>query len=209
VYLGTTHADTTLADGTHVYALRNPITVPGRHTLKVRLLHAWLSHNNYSIFQDNDALVPRYDDGGEERAPDLTVRLPHGDQWVDDDVAILNDGRLHDYVASYDLFTKRRTLEGTYDAEAVLVVQPGTTCGSLFGLGVCERATVSDDFRLALIAGHVVDLTRTSCAFVHNNLLTQNRDPRWRRVGEISARIPLNADCNENDHYSANAFVSV
>ena len=209
VYLDTAYADATLADGTHVFALRDPITVPERHTLQVRLLNAWLPHSYYSIFGENDTLVLAYDDGSAERAPDVTVRLPHGNRSVDDVVAFLNADRLQDYVASYDEFTNRLTLEGTDDAEAVLVVQPGTTCQRLLGLRVGDRATLSDNFHFQLTAGSVVDLTRTSCAFVHSNLLTQNRDPRMRRVGDILARIPSSAQFNEIDHYSPDAFVSV
>jgi hypothetical protein len=70
-------------------------------------------------------------------------------------------------------------------------------------------ANLSDDFHFQLTASSVVDLTRTSCAFVHNNLLTQKRDPRMRRVGDILAKIPSRAQFNEIDHYSADAFVSV
>jgi hypothetical protein len=33
MYLDTAYADATLADGTHVFALRDPITVSERHTL--------------------------------------------------------------------------------------------------------------------------------------------------------------------------------
>jgi hypothetical protein len=128
---------------------------------------------------------------------------------VDDVVAFLNAGRLQDYVASCDGFTNRLTLEGTDDAEVVLVVQPGTTCQRLLGLRVGGRATMSDNFHFQLTASSVVDLTRTSCAFVHNNLLAQNKDPRMRRVGDILAKIPSNAQFNEIDHHSTDAFVSV
>jgi hypothetical protein len=209
VYLDIAYADATLADGTHVFALRDPITVPERHSLQVRLLNAYLPHSYYSIFEDVDTLVLAYDDGGEERAPDVTVRLLHGNRSVDDIVAYLNDGRLQDYVASYDENTNRLTLEGTDDADAVLVVKAGTTCQRLLGLRVGDRATLSDDFHFRLTGSSVVDLTRTSSAFVHSNLLTQNRDPRTRRVGDILAKIPSSAQFNEIDHYTADAFVSV
>jgi hypothetical protein len=64
-----------------------------------------------------------------------------------------------------------------------------------------ERATLSDNFHFALTAGHVVDLTRTSSAFVYNNLLTQNRDPLSRLlVGDILVNIPSNAHIKEIDH---------
>jgi hypothetical protein len=39
-WLDTAYADATLADGTPVFAMRDPITVPERNTLKVRLLNA-------------------------------------------------------------------------------------------------------------------------------------------------------------------------
>jgi hypothetical protein len=55
--LDTSYADATLDDGTHVFALRDPITAPKRHTLLVRLLNAWLPHSYYNIFEENDALV--------------------------------------------------------------------------------------------------------------------------------------------------------
>jgi hypothetical protein len=132
LYLDTIYSDATLADGTHVFALRDPITVPERHTLHVRLLNAWLPLSYYSIFEENDTLVlGYYDDGSDEWAPDVTVRLPRGNRSMDDLVAFLNAGRLHDYVARYDEFTNRVTLEGTDEAEAVLVMQPGTTCQRL------------------------------------------------------------------------------
>jgi hypothetical protein len=151
----------------------------------------------------------KYDDGGEEREPDVTVRLPHGNRSVDDLVAYLNDGRLQDYVASYDESTNCLTFKaGTDDAEAVLVVQPGTTCGCVLGMSVGDRATMSSDFRFALTASDVVDLTRTSSAFVHNNLMTQNKDPRTRRVGDILAKIPSSAQFNKIYHYSTDALIS-
>jgi hypothetical protein len=40
LYLDIAYIDATLADGTHVFALRDPITVPGRHAPQVRLLNA-------------------------------------------------------------------------------------------------------------------------------------------------------------------------
>jgi hypothetical protein len=101
------------------------------------------------------------------------------------------------------------TLEGTDDAEAVLVVQMGTTCQRLLGLRVGDMATLSDDFHLRLTASSVVDLTHTSCAYVHNNILSQDMDPRTRRVGDTLEKIPSAAQFNEIDHYSADAFVSV
>jgi hypothetical protein len=209
VYLDTAYADATLADGTHVFALRDPITVSERHTLHVRLLNAWLSHIYYNIFEENDTLVLNYDDGGDEQAPDVTVRLLHGNRSVDDVVAYLNDGWLQDYVASYDENTNRLTPGGTDDAKAMLVVKAGTTCGRLLGMSVGDKATMSDDFRFQLTANSVVDLTRTSSAFVHINLLTQNMDPRTRHVGDILAKFQSSAQFNEIDHYTEDAFVSV
>ena len=105
VYLDTAYADATLADGTHVFALRDPITVPERHTLQVRLLNTWLPKSYYNIFEENDSVVLGYDNGSNEWAPDVTVRLPHGNRSVDDLVAFLNAGHLQDYVARYDEFT--------------------------------------------------------------------------------------------------------
>jgi hypothetical protein len=92
------------------------------------LLNAWLPKSYYNIFEENDSVVLGYDDGRNEWAPDVTVRLPHGNRSVDDLVAFLNAGHLQDYAARYDEFTNLMTLEGTDDAEAVPVVQPGTTC---------------------------------------------------------------------------------
>jgi hypothetical protein len=54
-----------LNDGTHVFSLLDPITVPLGHTLQVRLLITWLPHTYYSIFDENDTLVLQYDDGGD------------------------------------------------------------------------------------------------------------------------------------------------
>jgi hypothetical protein len=153
------------------------------------MLNASLPHSYYNIFEENDTPVLAYDDGGQERAPDVTVRLLHGNRSVDDVVAYLNDGRLHDYVASYDKSTNRLPLEDTDDADTVLVVKAGTTCQRLLGLRVGDRATLSDNFHFRLTACSVVDLTRTSSAFVHNNLLTQNMDPRTRWIGDILAKI--------------------
>jgi hypothetical protein len=96
VYLDTAYANATLADGTNFFALRDPTNVPEGHTLEVRLLSAWLPHIYYNILEANDALVLSYDDGNEERVPDVTVRLPHGNRSVDDLVAYLNAGRMQD-----------------------------------------------------------------------------------------------------------------
>jgi hypothetical protein len=81
---------------------------------------------------------------------------------VDDLVAYLYHRRLQDCVTSYDNFTNNLMLAGTEEAETGVVVKPGTTCGRLLGMSVGERATLSDDFRFALTAGSVVNLTRTS-----------------------------------------------
>jgi hypothetical protein len=116
LFIDTAYADATLTDGTHVFSLRDPITVPERHTQQVRLLNAWLPHSYYNIFEENDALVRSNDDGGDGRAPDVTVRLPHGNRSVNELVAYLNAGRLQDCVARYDEFTNLLTLDGTDDA---------------------------------------------------------------------------------------------
>jgi hypothetical protein len=50
VYRDTAYADEKLVDGTHVIALRDPITVPARATLHVLMLNAWLMHSYYSTF---------------------------------------------------------------------------------------------------------------------------------------------------------------
>jgi hypothetical protein len=79
----------------------------------------------------------------------------------------------------------------------------------MLGLDVGATASMSDDFRLKLVAGRIVDLTRTRSIFMHSNLLTQNRDPRTRRVGDIMAKIPNSAKFNEIDHFTSDAFVDV
>jgi hypothetical protein len=135
--------------------------------------------------------------------------LPHGNRSVDDIVAFLKDGRLDEYVASYDENANRLTLEGTDDADKVLAIMPGTTCQRLLGLDVGAGASLSDDFHFKLTGARTVDMTRTSSVFVHSNLLTQKRDPRTRRVGDILAKIPNSAHFNEIDHYSSDAFVDV
>mgnify|MGYP003684306549 CR=1 FL=1 len=209
LFLDTEYADATLDDGTHVFSLLDPITVPLGHTLQVRLLNAWLPHTYYSIFEGNDTLVIAYDDGGDIPLGDVTIKLPHGNRSVDDIVVYLNDGRLDGYVVSYDENTNRLTFEGMENTQTVLVVKPGTTCQRLLGLDVGASASVSDDFALRLVASRIVDLTRTSSVFVHTNLFTQNRDPRTRRVGDILAKIPSSAQFNEIDHFSSDAFVDV
>jgi hypothetical protein len=100
----------------------DPFTVPLGHTLQVRLFNTWLPHTFYSIFEGNDTLVLHYDDGGKIRPNDVTIKLPHGNQSVDDIVAFLNDGRLDAYVLSYDENTNRLTFEGSDNAETILVV---------------------------------------------------------------------------------------
>jgi hypothetical protein len=112
-------------------------------------------------------------------------------------------------VASYDENTNRLSFEGTDSAETILVVVPGTTCQRLLGLDVGASASTSDDFHFKLTASRIVDLTRTSSVFVHSNLLTQNRDPRTRRVGDVLAKIPSSAQFNQIDHFSSDAFVDV
>jgi hypothetical protein len=132
---------------------------------------------SFSIFEGKDTLVLHYDDGGEIRSDDVTIKLPHGNRSVDDIVAFLNDGRLGKYVASYDENINRLTFEETKNAETILAVMPGTTCQRLLGLDVAASTSISDDFHLKLNASRIVDLTRTSSVFVHSNLLTQNIDP--------------------------------
>jgi hypothetical protein len=160
-------------------------------------------------FDGNDTLVLNYEDGDETRPANVTIKLPHGNRSVDDIVVCLNDGRLDEYVASYDENTNRLTFEGTDNVETILIVMPGTICKRMLGLDVGAMASMSDDFRLKLVGGRIVDLTRTSSVFVHSNLLTQNHDPRTRRVGDITAKIPSSAQFNEIDHFSSDAFVYV
>jgi hypothetical protein len=55
--LDTVYTDAKLDDGTHVFSLRDPLTVRQGHALQVRLLNAWLSHTYYNIFDGNDTRV--------------------------------------------------------------------------------------------------------------------------------------------------------
>jgi hypothetical protein len=95
------------------------------------------------------------------------------------------------------------------------MIGEGTTCTRLLGLSVGDSAHIvegepySFEPKLLLTASRIVDLTRTSSVFVHSNLLTQNRDPQTRRVGDILAKIPRSAQFNGIDHYSSDAFVDV
>jgi hypothetical protein len=100
VYLDTAYADVVLVDGTHVFSILDPITVPQGFTMQVRLLNAWLPHTYYNIFDGNDMLVLHYDDGGEVLGQPVIIKLPRGNRSIDDIVAFLNDGRLDEYVAS-------------------------------------------------------------------------------------------------------------
>jgi hypothetical protein len=208
VYLDTAYADAKLDYGTHVFSLLDPLTAPQGYTLQVRLLNAWLPHTYYIIFDGNDTLVLHYDDGGEVPGQPVTIKLPRDNRSIDDIVAFLNDGRLDEYVASYDESTNKLSLLGTEIADHHVVIGQGTTCKRLLGLSVGDSAQIVDG-ELLLIASRVVDLTRTSSVFVHSNLLTQNRDPRTRRVGDILAKIPSSAPFNGIDHYSSDAFVDV
>jgi hypothetical protein len=92
---------------------------------------------------------------------------------VDKVLAFPNDGRLHDYITSYDEFTNRMTLEPH---------------GRLLSHDVGDRSTLSDYFHFALTGGRVEGITRTSCALVHNNLITQNHATRARAASAISLR---------------------
>jgi hypothetical protein len=208
LYLDTAYADAKLDDGTLIFSLLDPLTVPQGFTMQVRLLNAWLPHTYYSIYDGNNTLVLKYDDGGEIPGEPVTIKLPHGNRSIDDIVAFLNDARLDEYEASYDENTNKLSLRGTENAEHHLVIGEGTTCTRLLGLNVGDSAKIVDG-ELLLTASHIVDLTRTSSVFVHSNLLTQNRDPRTRRVGDILAKIPSSAQFNEIDHYSSDAFVDV
>jgi hypothetical protein len=208
LYLDTAYADAKLDDGTHVFSLLDPLTAPQGFTMQVRLLNAWLPHTYYSIFEGNDTLVLKYDDGGEIPGEPVTIKLPHGNRSIDDIVAFLNDGRLDEYEAIYDENTNRLSMRGTENADHHLVIGQGTTSTRLLGLNVGDSAQIVDG-ELLLTASRIVDLTRTSSVFVHSNLLTQNRDPRTRRVGDILAKIPSSAQFNEIDHFSSDAFVDV
>jgi hypothetical protein len=208
LYLDTAYAYAKLDDKTHVFSLLDPLTTPQGYTLQIRLLNAWLPHTYYSIFDGNDTLVLHYDDGGMIPGEPVTIKVPRGNRSIDDIVAFLNDGRLDEYVTIYDENTNKLSLRGTENADHHVVIGEGTTCTRLLGLSVGDSAQIVDG-ELLLTAGRVVDLTRTSSVFVHSNLLTQNRDPRTRRVGDILAKIPSSAQFNGIDHYSSDAFVDV
>jgi hypothetical protein len=171
-------------------------------------LNAWLPHTYYSIFDGNDTLALKYDDGGEIPGEPVIINLPRGNRSIDDIVEFLNNGLLDEYVASYDENTNRLSLLATENAEHHVVIGEGSTCTRLLGLSVGDSAKIVDG-ELLLTASRIVDLTRTSSVFVHSNLLTQNRDPRTRRVGDILAKIPSSAQFNGIDHYSSDAFVDV
>jgi hypothetical protein len=208
LYLDTAYADANLDDGTHVFSLLDPPTVPQGFTMKVRLLNAWLPHTYYYIFDGNDTLVLHYDDGGMIPGQPVTIKLPRGNRSIDDIVAFQNDGRLDEYVASYDENTNKLSLRGSEYAEHHVVIGEGTTCTRLLGLSVGDSAQIVDG-ELLLTADSVVDMTRTSSVFAHSNLFTQNRDPRTRRVGDILAKIPSSALFNGIDHYISDAFGDV
>ena len=208
LFLDTAYADAKLDDGTHVFSLLDPLTAPQGYTLQVRLLNAWLPHTYYSIFDGNDTLVLHYDDGGEIPGQPVTIKLPRGNRSIDDIVAFLNNELLDEYVARYDENTNKLSLRGTENAEHHVVIGEGTTCTRLLGLSVGDSAQIVEG-ELLLTASRIVDLTRTSSVFVHSNLLTQNRDPRTRRVGDILAKIPSSAQFNGIDHFSSDAFVDV
>jgi hypothetical protein len=110
VYLDTAYADARLDDGTYVFSLLDPLTVPQGFTMQVRLLNAYLPHSYYSIFDGNDTLVLKYDVGGEIKRPPVIIKLPRGNRSIDNIVAFLNDGRLDEYVASYDENTNKLSL---------------------------------------------------------------------------------------------------
>jgi hypothetical protein len=97
VYLDTAYADVVLVEGTHVFSILDPMTVPQGFTMQVWLLNAWLPHTYYSIFDGYDKLVLHYYDGGEDPGQPVTIKLPRGNRSVDDIVAFLNDGRLNEY----------------------------------------------------------------------------------------------------------------
>jgi hypothetical protein len=111
-------------------------------------------------------------------------------------------------VAIYDGKTNKLSLRGTKNAEHHVVIGEGTSCTRLLGLSVGDYAQIVDG-ELLLTASRVVDLTRTIFVFVHSNLLTQNRDPRTRRVGDSSAKIPSSAHFNGIVHYNSDAFVDI
>jgi hypothetical protein len=184
MYLDTAYADARLDDGTHVFSLLDPLTAPQGYTLQVRLLNAWLPHTYYNIFEGNDTLVLKYDDGGMIPGQPIIIKLPRGNRSIDDIVAFLNDGRLDEYVASYDENTNKLSLLATENADHHVVIGQGTTCTRLLGFDVGDSAQIVDG-ELLFTASRIVDLTRSSSVFVHSNLLTQNRDPRTRRVGDI------------------------
>jgi hypothetical protein len=147
-------------------------------------------------------------DGGEIRPYDVTIKLPLGNRSIDDIVAFLNNGLLDECVASYDEDTNKMSLRGTKNAENHVVIGEGTTFTRLLGLIVGDSAQILDG-ELLLTASRFVDLTGTISVFVHSNLLTQNRDPRTRRVGDILAKIPSSAQFNRIDHFSSDVFVDV
>jgi hypothetical protein len=167
-----------------------------------------LPHTCYNIFDGNDTLVLHYDDGGEIPGQPVTIKLPRGNRSIDDIFEFLNNGSLDEYVASYDENTNKLSLRAAENADHHVVIGEGTTCTRLLGLSIGDSAQ-NVDGDLLLTASRVVDMTRTSSVFVHSNLLTQNRDPRTRRVGDILAKIPSSAQFNGIDHYSSDAFVDV
>jgi hypothetical protein len=156
VYLDTTYADGVLIDGTHVFSILDPITVPQGITMQVQLLNAWLPRTYYNIFDGNDTLVLHYDDGGEIPGQPLTIKLPRGNRSIDDIVEFLNNGLLDDYLASYDENTNKLSLRGTENADHHVVIGEGTTCTRLLGLSVGDYAQ-NVDGELLLTAGRIVD----------------------------------------------------
>jgi hypothetical protein len=150
-------------------------------------------------------LILSYDDGSEERAPDVTVRLPHGKRSVDDFVAFLTAGRLQDCVARYDEFTDSLMLQGTDDAEAVRVVQPGTTCGHLLGMRVGHlvgRLPHPADCR-ARLRPHAHEMRLRAHQFVH----TKQRPAHAPSCGHPRQNSVQRA--TQRDRPLLDAFVSV
>jgi hypothetical protein len=66
----------------------------------------------------------------------VTIKLPLGNRSIDDIVALLKNGLLDEYVASYDDDTNNMSLRGTKNAENHVVIVEGTTCTRLLGLHV-------------------------------------------------------------------------
>eukprot|EP00873_Tetraselmis_striata_P024765 jgi/Tetstr1/445029/TSEL_032837.t1 len=196
LFIDNQFSDIVLGDGSHVFWLGGAIDVPGRHSLQVKVLNAWIPHTFYSVFSANDTLVVRYSPAGTGG----TIRIPHGNRSIDEILDIINPQLDHGYESSYDVATNRINLSSPN--AAALTIEAGTTCTELLGLSIGDQSVAG-----VLAARRGVDLTRTSSIFIRSNLHTDNRDPVTRRTSDILAIIPLTSQFNELEHFSVQAWV--